>query len=237
MTTYVLVHGAWHGGWCWSRVAERLRAAGHEVFTPTLTGVGERAHLLSPDIDLSTHITDIANVIAWENLSDVVLCGHSYGGAVITGVADRMPERIAALVYLDAFVVEDGQSVWDLMPEPNKALFEAGAAERGGIAIPPIPAEFFAVNEADRAWVDEKCVDHPMKSFREPIALSGAHQKVPRHCYIVAEGFTPSPFEDLYKALQDDPAWETHGLACGHDVMVDMPGELADILLGAAQPL
>lgn len=234
MTNYVLVHGAWHGGWCWSRVAERLRAAGHSVYTPTMTGVGERAHLLSPDIDLSMHITDIANVIAWEDLSDVVLCGHSYGGSVITGVADRMPERIASLVYLDAFVPEDGQSVWDFMPEDNKAMFEAGAAERGGAAIPPIPASAFVDNEADRAWVDEKCVDQPLKTFREPISLSGAYRQVPRHVYILAEGFSPSPFQDFFDGLKDDPAWQTFGLACGHDVMVDMPGELTEILLGAA---
>ena len=104
MSQYVLVHGAWLGGWCWTRVAARLRSEGHDVFAPSLTGLGDRTHLLSAGVNLSTHIDDICNVIAWENLTEVVLCGHSYGGFVITGVADRMPDRISALYYLDALV-------------------------------------------------------------------------------------------------------------------------------------
>ncbi len=104
MSPYVLVHGAWHGGWCWQRVRGSLQARGQEVFTPTLTGLADRSHLLSPEVNLETHITDVTNLILWEELSDVVLCGHSYGGAVISGVADRIPDRIGALVYLDAFV-------------------------------------------------------------------------------------------------------------------------------------
>ena len=116
MATFVLVHGAWHGSWCWKRVRKALQARGHDVFTPTLTGVGERSHLLSPDVNLDTHITDVVNLIRWEELSGIVLCGHSYGGCVITGVADRLSDRIAALVYLDAFVPEDGQSLYDILP-------------------------------------------------------------------------------------------------------------------------
>ena len=109
MSTYVLVHGAWGGSWCWKRVRKALQALGHEVFTPTLTGVGERSHLLSPQVNLDTHIDDVVNLIQWEELSDVVLCGHSYGGCVISGVAERIPDRIGALVYLDAFVLKNGQ--------------------------------------------------------------------------------------------------------------------------------
>jgi len=108
MATFVLVHGAWHGGWCWKRVAALLRQAGHEVFAPTLTGLGERAHLMSNAIDLHTHIRDILGVLQWEELADVVLCGHSYGGMVISGVADRVPEKLRSLVYLDAFVPDNG---------------------------------------------------------------------------------------------------------------------------------
>lgn len=115
MSTYVLVHGAWHGSWCWKRVRRALQALGHEVFTPTLTGVADRVHLLSPQVNLETHITDVVNLIQWEELSDVVLCGHSYGGCVISGVADRIPDRIGALVYLDAFVLESGQSLHDTL--------------------------------------------------------------------------------------------------------------------------
>ena len=115
--TYVLVHGAWHGSWCWKRVRKNLQGTGHQVFTPTLTGVGERSHLNSATVDLSTHIADVVNLLRWEELSDVILCGHSYGGSVIRGIADRVPERIRTLVYLDAFVPEDGECVFDLLPQ------------------------------------------------------------------------------------------------------------------------
>jgi pimeloyl-ACP methyl ester carboxylesterase len=114
-STFVLVHGAWHGGWCYGRVAERLRAAGHRVLTPTLTGLGERSHLCSRSVNLTTHIADVVNLIKWEQLQRVTLVGHSYGGVVVTGVADTIPERISSLVYLDAFVPKDGQCMLDLV--------------------------------------------------------------------------------------------------------------------------
>lgn len=110
MSAFVLVHGAWHGGWCWKRVRSALAAQGHQVFTPTLTGLAERSHLLTRHVNLETHIQDVVNLIRWEELSDVVLCGHSYGGCVVSGVADRMPASIRSLVYLDAFVLEDGEN-------------------------------------------------------------------------------------------------------------------------------
>src|SRR3954454_19634713 len=131
MATFVLVHGAWHGSWCWKRVRKALQMRGHDVFTPTLTGVGERSHLLSPDVTLDTHIEDVVNLIAWEELSDVVLCGHSYGGCVITGVADRLPDRVGAMVYLDAFVLEHRQSLHDTLPPAQKALQIELAREHG----------------------------------------------------------------------------------------------------------
>src|SRR5579862_2388072 len=120
MSTFVLVHGAWHGGWCWKRVRAILQAQGHEVFTPTLTGLADRSHLLTPAVNLETHIDDVVNLIRWEELSGVVLCGHSYGGAVISGVAERIPEHIAALVYLDAFVLDDGESVFQNVHAPQR---------------------------------------------------------------------------------------------------------------------
>src|ERR1700704_1085203 len=131
MSTYVLVHGAWHGSWCWKRVRKALQAQGHEVFTPTLTGVGERSHLLSLQINLETHVNDVVSLIQWEELSDVVLCGHSYGGCVISGVADKMPSRLRALVYLDAFVLENGESLHDTLP-PGQRDQQLEAAERDG---------------------------------------------------------------------------------------------------------
>src|SRR5437762_6823714 len=149
MTSFVLTHGAWHGSWCWKRVRRLLQAQGHDVFTPTLTGVGERSHLLSRDVNLETHIDDVTNVIRWEELSDVVLCGHSYGGAVISGVADRVPNRIGALVYLDAFVLENGQSLHDTLPPAQRTLqIELAGRHGDGWKVPPIPGEVFNVNAA-----------------------------------------------------------------------------------------
>ena len=116
MTTYVLVHGAWGGSWCWAHVAEELRAEGHDVRTPTLTGMADRSHLLKPDVDLSTHIADVAQLIEWEDLKDVVLVGHSYGGMVLAGVCGQIPERIAHAVHIDAFVPDPGQSCIDILP-------------------------------------------------------------------------------------------------------------------------
>src|SRR5690606_11511219 len=126
-STFVLVHGAWHGGWCWSRVAERLRDSGHIVYTPTLTGLGERSHLLSHEITLQTFVNDVVNVLVWEDLNEVILVGHSFAGLVITGVADVVPERLNRLVYLDAFILESGVSTFDTLPAQVVAKMEAAA--------------------------------------------------------------------------------------------------------------
>jgi pimeloyl-ACP methyl ester carboxylesterase len=159
MTTFVLVHGAWHGGWCYKRVARLLRQAGHEVYTPTLTGLGERAHLMSRTIDLGTHVQDIVGVIHCEELSDVVLCGHSYGGMVIAGVAEQIAAKIRSLVYLDAFVPENGKSLFDYLPAEQSARMRTDAAQNGeGYKVTPIPATAFAVNAKDTVWVDAMCV-------------------------------------------------------------------------------
>ena len=147
MATFVLVHGAWHGSWCWKHVRKRLQHAGHDVFTPTLTGVGERCHLASPNVNLSTHIADILSLIQWEELSRIILCGHSYGGFVISGVADRIPDRIRALVYLDAFVPEDGECLFDLVsPEMAAGMRRQAATSGDGWKVDPIPGEVFQVN-------------------------------------------------------------------------------------------
>src|SRR5258707_5324266 len=159
--TFVLVHGAWHGGWCWQRVADRLRGGGHAVFTPTLTGLGERSHLLRAGIDLNTHITDIVNVMKWEDLSDVVLCGHSYGGMIIAGVAEQMAPAIRSIVFLDAFVPRNGESTQDLTGAAVREGIQA-ALQRGEIGMPPRTGEAFGVNPADRAWVDRLCVPQPI---------------------------------------------------------------------------
>ena len=168
---FVLVHGAWHGGWCWRRVADRLRASGHLVFTPTLTGLGERSHLLRPDLDLDVHIADVINVIKWERLSDVVLCGHSYGGFVISGVAERAADLIRSIVFLDAFLPNNGDAIEDITGPAVKDAIRA-AVKGGDPGVPPRPAAAFGVNEADRAWVDALCVPQPIGTFTSPIRLT-----------------------------------------------------------------
>ncbi len=174
MTTFLLVHGAWHGSWCWKRVRKALQADGHDVFTPSLTGVADRSHLISPHVNLDTHVADVANLIRWEELTDVVLCGHSYGGCVITGVADRIPERLRAVVYLDAFILENGQSLHDVLPREVAEAQAHGARETGdGWRVPPISAEFFRVNLEDRAWVDRQCTPQPLRHSSNAYVSTG----------------------------------------------------------------
>jgi len=231
MSTYVLVHGAWHGSWCWKRVRKALQTRGHEVFTPALTGVADRLHLISPRVDLETHITDVANLFQWEELSDVVLCGHSYGGCVISGVADRIPDRISALVYLDAFVLENAQSLHDTLPaEMSNAQLEGARQVGDGWKVPPIPAEAFNVNAKDRDWVNRQCTLHPLATFRQPIHLTGAINRIENITFILANGWAPSPFSTFYEKAKAN-GWRTCTMACGHDVMLDQPEELTQELL------
>lgn len=231
--TFVLVHGAWHGGWCWVRVAERLHRAGHAVFTPTLTGLGERSHLMRAAIDLTTHVTDVVNVFKWEELSDVVLCGHSYGGMVIAGVAEQTADAIRSIVFLDAFVPKNGESAQDLTGPAVRELAQA-ALQRGEIGMPPRSAEAFGVNTADRAWVDRLCVPQPIGAFTEKIALTGASDGIARKSYIRAASYANPGFDRALAAARSDPSWRTYEVACGHDVMVDAPERLTEILLEVA---
>jgi pimeloyl-ACP methyl ester carboxylesterase len=214
-------------------VARLLRQAGHEVYTPTLTGLGERAHLMSRTIDLDTHVADIVGVIRWEELSDVVLCGHSYGGMVITGVADRIAAKIRSLVYLDAFVPENGKALFDYLPAELSGQMRADAAQNGeGYKVTPIPAAHFAVNPEDAAWVDAMCVKHPLPTFEQKLVLGS--RQVPKRVYMLAAGWEPSPFQQFGARLKDDRGWQFVSFACGHDVMVDRPQELAAALIAAA---
>ena len=223
MANFVLVHGAWHGGWCYRDTARILRAAGHTVHTPTHTGVGERFHQSAENITLETHIRDVAGCIEAEELTDVVLCGHSYGGMVITGVADRIQDKIRALVYLDAFVPEHGDSLNSLLPKalaPEVAAqflgaFRGTALDKNCGLMQPIPAEAFNVGQANRAWVDRRC------------RLTGEHAKVPQRLYILADGWDPSPFRYFAARVEGKPGWKLTKLPTSHDVMVDMPKELA----------
>jgi len=231
MATFVLVHGAWRGSWAWKRVRKTLQAQGHEVFTPTLTGVGERSHLLSRDVNLATHILDVENLLRWEDLSDVILCGHSYAGCVVGGVADRVPERIKALVYLDAFILESGENLLQHVPGVQlQPLLEGTNAVGEGWKVPPIPAEVFKVNTADSEWVNRQCTPQPLGTFEQRTQLSGGARKIGNVTFILAQGFVEgSPFPAFYEKAKAR-GWKTAVLPCGHDVMLDMPEELSRIL-------
>jgi pimeloyl-ACP methyl ester carboxylesterase len=227
MATFVLVHGAWHGSWCWQRVRSALQAQGHQVFTPTLTGVGERSHLLSPQVNLRTQTLDAINLILWEGLHDIVLCGHSYGGFVVSGVADELPERVRSLVFLDAFVPENGESIADYAPIRPEQLSD-------GWKVKPISAQAFGVNPADQAWVDRQCTPQSLACFEQPIQLIGRLAQVRRIDYIFANawGGGHSPFIKFYERAKSR-GWRTHEVASGHDVMIDQPAALAELLLEA----
>ncbi len=196
-----------------------LQAAGHDVFTPTLTGVGERSHLNSQGVNLSTHIADVVNLIMWEELSDGILCGHSYGGCVISGAADRVPERIRALVYLDAFVLEDGEALIDLLP-PAQADGNASTdanADGDGWRVAPIPAEVFKVNAQDAAWVNRQCAPQSIATFEEPIKFSGGIDRITGcHPY---SGYGLSTRVLRFPACHErakKKGWKTRTMTCGH---------------------
>ena len=227
--TFVLVHGASQGGWCWRRVSDRLERRGHKVFTPTLTGLGERSHLMSRDVDLDMHITDVVNVIKWESLEGIVLVGHSYGGWVVSGVTEQMLPAISSIVFLDAFVPENGQKGLDLNSERSRAEI-ARALKNGDISRPAPPATTWNVNEKDRAWVDAKQTAQPIGVSLKPIKLTGARDRVAKKTYIRAMNFENPNFDRFYAKTKADRPWRTYEVACGHDVMIDMPDRLTEIL-------
>jgi pimeloyl-ACP methyl ester carboxylesterase len=228
--TYVLVHGAWHGGWAWQRVAPLLRAAGHDVHTPTLTGVSDRAHVLNAGVGLSTHIQDVVAHIEAYDLSEVVLVGHSYGGQVITGVADAMPGRIGKRVYLDAFVGDDGESAIELQPAEVAAHYRESVAGPGfGWLIPVRSLSKMGVTDtADTAWLQKRLTPQPWLSFTEPLRLTGAAAAVP------AEFIECTDWMRVFKNQREraeERQWPVHELATGHEAMVTAPKELAELLL------
>jgi pimeloyl-ACP methyl ester carboxylesterase len=228
MTTFVLVHGACLGAWCWGRVAKLLAAQRHTVVAPALTGLGERSHLLNPEIDLDTHILDVVNVIKWQQLREVVLVGHSYGGMVISGVAERLEKSIASIVMLDAFLPADGQRAIDLLPPPiREAILKR--AHDGAMATPPPPAVTANVNKADQAWVDAQCTPHPINCFLQPARLTGARDRIAKKTYIRAADF-PNPALDAGMSEARNKGWRTVEIAAGHMVMIDAPAQLADEL-------
>lgn len=231
MTTFVLVHGGWHGGWCWARVAPLLRASGHEVHTPTLTGAGDRAHLGWPHVGLGTHIDDVVAVLDMEDLRDVVLVGHSSGGAVIAGVAQRADGRLREQVYLDGFVPVPGESVLDLLPPPRRAHFTSSVDGAGRIVLDPeVAMDGWAVTDgADRAWLRTRLRPHPVRALSDPLP-AGPGPDLPRryvHCTVKPVGDNFAGFAATARA---GPEWRFDTLTTGHEAMVTAPAELAALL-------
>lgn len=236
MAIFVLVHGAWSGGWIWKKVTPLLRSAGHEVFTPTLSGLGERVHLAYPDLSLNTHIQDIVNLLQFEDLREVILVGHSYGGMVITGVADRASDHLAHLVYLDAFVPMDNQSLHDLVPAGARPYDYALAQQRGnGWRIPLYPEQTIGTDE-DMHWLTTRWTDQPLLTFDQPIHLSNSHAtSLLPHTYIHC---TQKPDDDFFahfaQQFSGQPGWQVFELPTGHAAHVTMPHELVKLLLKVA---
>lgn len=232
MSTFVIVHGAWGGGWSWRPVATALRSAGHEVFTPTLTGLGERAHLARPDVDLTTHIQDVVNVVEYEDLEHVILVGHSYGGMVVTGVADRILERLDQLIYLDAYAPRDGQSMLDCMPPERRAMLEEQARTAGdGWLLPAYP------DEPD--WRDRN--PQPFRTYQEPIRLTNASATAPRtyiRCTIdmitgEREGPVLTAFAAHARRAQAE-GWRYLELDADHGCYRTVPDVVAELLIRLA---
>ena len=228
MATFVLVHGGWAGNMVWRELAPRLRKAGHDVYAPTLTGIGARKHLLNREIDLDTHIQDVVGVIDDADLSDIVLVGHSYGGVVISGVADRVPEKVASLVYLDAFVPENGQSLFSVLL-PDRRLVTVPGEDW---LVEPIPSAGFGLKrpEVIALW-EGKSGPHPLATLTQPVQLTGAIGSVKQKMYILAT--EPARFTQFYDKVKNDPGWMVHTLSCTTFIQLEMPDELTAILLQA----
>ncbi len=236
-STFVLVHGAWHGGWCWSRVAARLRERGHAVYTPTLTGLGERRHLISPQVNLDTHVEDVVNLLQFEELERVVLVGHSYAGIVISGVADRVPQRLRQLVYLDALLLEPGKSLFSDFPpavveQRLKAIRETGGGVGAAAALPP--SAFGVKDPADAAWVARHLTPQPVGTYLQPLLLKAPLGNGLPKTYIECTGDPIATLEPTKARVRADAGWQLRTLATGHDAMVTAPAALSELLTDLA---
>jgi pimeloyl-ACP methyl ester carboxylesterase len=232
---FVLVHGAWHGGWCWRNVAEILRPAGHRVFTPTLTGLGERAHLLDASVRLSTLIDDICAVIEFEELDDVVLVGHSFGGLVISGVADRMKQRISRLVYLDSLIVQHGQSALSVLP-PEVQKERSRTIDPQGLRMAvPSPDKFGLFEQTQVDWAMRRLTPHPLQTYQEPLLLRHpVGNGLPKTYIAVTEPWYP-PLLAIREWVKSHQDWDWREIAAGHDAMIIAPAELARLLMQIAE--
>lgn len=225
MTTFVLVHGSWHGGWCWRYVAPILRSAGNEVYTPTLSGLGERSHLIGCGIDLGTHIQDVVNLLEFEDLSEVALVGHSYAGMVISGVAAKAPKRLARLIYLDAYVPNAGQSELDFWPPGERMAVEREIATGKFIQPPPPPSVFGITDPRMARWVSARLTPHPLLTYDQPIpAGDKAMAALPRAYILCTDSFAH------FAARARRDGWRVRELRTGHDAMLTEPRKLSELL-------
>ena len=227
--TFLVAHGAWSAGWAWKKMHPLMAAAGHRLITPTYTGLGEREHLANPSIDLETHIQDLLGVIKYEQLNDVVLIGHSYGGMVATGVADRVPERIARLVYLDAFVPQDGQALLDIVSPGAAQRMRASAKSGDGWRVAPNPPPPDTPAE-DIKWIQALRLAQPVKTFETPLQLRTGDPKIPR-TYIYCKRINP---EDTFRAFAERARrehWTYHEIDSSHSPHITAPDALQALLL------
>ncbi len=241
MATFALVPGAWLGGWCWQRVTPLLRAAGHEVYPITLTGLGDRVHLASPEVGLGTHVQDVVNVLAYEDLRDVVLVGHSYAGMVVGGVADRVPERIGHLVYLDAIIPRDGMAVFDVWSPERRAAAEETARREGDGYRWPMPEDMTGLgslaglSDADLRWLRAKAAPQPLGTYREPVHLGNPTAAALRTSYVLCTaGREGDPVPEIVRQVCARLGWGLREIATGHWPMLSAPAELAGALAALA---
>jgi len=224
--TFVLVHGAWGGSYGWTPLAEEMRRRGHRVFTPSLTGLGERTHLAHAGVNLSLHIEDVCNVVKYERLSDFVLVGHSYGGMVVTGVADRLAGKIRSLVYVDAFLPENGKSLFDYTPNDNNGRLNDSGANHGGFFMSSPPQSLVGLTEEEKALRSPQ----PLATCLEKIKLTGAGDSIKNKMYVFAANYSPTPFRQFYDRVRSQPGWKTSEVNCGHGVHREKPQELIALL-------
>jgi pimeloyl-ACP methyl ester carboxylesterase len=236
MRTYVLVHGGGHGGWCYQPVARILRSKGHEVYAPSLTGLGDREHLLSPAVDLDVHITDIVKLLEFEDLRDVILVGHSYGGMVITGIADRATDRVGHIVFLDAATPKNGQSLVDVAG-PFILAARTNSRIVGGVELVLFPGtdpmNFYGVTDPEQiAWMKPKLTPHPWQCFEQKLVLhnEAAMRKIPQ-THIVCTATLATRDVPALKASSDGRVWD---IDTGHDLMITEPDAVAELLLRVA---
>ena len=226
--TFLVCHGAWSAGWAWKKMHPLMNKAGHRLVTPTYTGLGERAHLAHPAIDLETHVTDMLQVIKYEDLRDFVLIGHSYGGMVATGVADRARDGVKQLIYVDAFVPEGGQSLLDFLADSEQRRMREGAKSGDGWRVPPNPTPPDTSLE-DTAWLNERRVQTPINCFEAKLGLS-APLTLPRS-YIYATRAAPSDtFGQFARKTKNDPDWHYHEIDASHSPNVTAPEALMALL-------